>query len=202
MNPYVTGGMIRQLRESKHMTQEELASRLFVSSKAVSKWETGQGLPDITLLEPLARALEISVLELFAGENVVNRNRSSNMLRSVCYVCPVCGNGILALGQAVVSCCGITLPPLKATDAEAPDDDHAMQLEISDGEYYVTMGHPMEKEHYITCMIALSDSTCQVAKLYPEGNAEARFRIPGVRKIFAYCNRHGMYAIEVGRKRK
>ena len=170
MNPYVTGGMIRQLRESKHMTQEELASRLFVSSKAVSKWETGQGLPDITLLEPLARALEISVLELFAGENVVNRNRSSNMLRSVCYVCPVCGNGILALGQAVVSCCGITLPPLKATDAEAPDDNHAMQLEISDGEYYVTMDHPMEKEHYITCMIALSDSTCQV----PVGRGSSR----------------------------
>ena len=201
MNPYVTGAMIRQLREQKQLTQEELAARLYVSSKAVSKWETGQGLPDISLLEPLARALEISVLELFTGQNVVNRNRSSNMLRSVCYVCPVCGNGILALGQAVVSCCGITLPPLKADEADEADQDHAMTVDVSDGEYYVTMRHPMEKDHYVTCMIALSDSTSQVVKLYPEGNAEARFRMAGVRKIYAYCNRHGLFCVHTRRKK-
>ena len=111
MNQYVTGAIIRQLREQKGLTQESLASQLHVSSKAVSKWETGQGLPDISLLEPLAKALDISMIELFAGRNIVNKNRSSNLLRSVCYVCPVCGNGILALGQAVVSCCGITTAP-------------------------------------------------------------------------------------------
>lgn len=98
MNSYVTGAMIKKLREAKGLTQEELARELHVSGKAVSKWETGQGLPDISLLEPLAKALGISVIELFSGENVVNRNRASNLLKSVCYVCPVCGNGILALG--------------------------------------------------------------------------------------------------------
>ncbi len=118
MNSYVTGAMIRQLREQKNMTQEELAARLYVSSKAVSKWETGQGLPDISLLEPLAKALDISIIELFSGQNVVNRNRASNMLRSVFYVCPVCGNSIFALGQAVVSCCGITLPPLSPEETD------------------------------------------------------------------------------------
>lgn len=192
MNRYVTGPMIRQLREKKKLTQEELACQLHVSSKAVSKWETGQGLPDISLLEPLARALDISIIELFAGQSVENRNRSSNMLHSVFYVCPVCGNGILALGQAVISCCGITLPPLLPEEA---DDDHAISVAVSDGEYFVTIDHPMQKDHSITCIGAVSDSTLQFVKLYPEGNAEARLRMERVRFIYAYCNRHGLFRI-------
>ena len=192
MNSYVTGAMIRQLREEKNMTQEELAAKLFVSSKAVSKWETGQGLPDISLLEPLAKTLDISIIELFSGQNVVNRNRASNMLRSVFYVCPVCGNSIFAPGQAVVSCCGITLPPLSP---EEPDTEHDICVEISDGEYYVTVKHPMEKAHSITWLAAVSDSGCQFAKLYPESLAETRFRMQRVRWIYAYCNRHGLFRV-------
>ena len=57
MNQYVTGAMIRRLREEKRITQQQLADRLGVSGKAVSKWETGRGYPDITLIEPLAAAL-------------------------------------------------------------------------------------------------------------------------------------------------
>lgn len=79
MNPYVTGAMIRRLREAKGLTQEELAARLHVTSKAVSKWETAQGFPDISLLESLAKALDISIIELFSGESVTNRNRASNL---------------------------------------------------------------------------------------------------------------------------
>ena len=61
MDKYVTGSVIRRLRERKQMTQEELAERIHVSGKAVSKWETGRGYPDISLLGPLAEALGISV---------------------------------------------------------------------------------------------------------------------------------------------
>lgn len=192
MNQYVTGAMIRRLRESKSLTQEELAAKLHVSSKAVSKWETGQGFPDVTLLEPISKALDISIIELFSGQSVINRNRASNLLRSVFYVCPVCGNGILSLGQAVVSCCGITLPPL---EAEEPDEEHPIQITCTDGEYYVTVDHPMEKDHFITCLAAVSDNACQFVKLYPEGNAEAYFRTERVRWIYAYCNRHGLFRI-------
>ncbi|MBR5288770.1 MAG: helix-turn-helix domain-containing protein [Clostridia bacterium] len=201
MNRYVTGAMIRQMREKKNMTQEDLAARLFVSGKAISKWETGQGLPDISLLEPLAQALEISIIELFSGQSVVNHNRASNMLRSVLYVCPVCGNSVFSLGQAVVSCCGITLPPL---EAEEPDEAHEIRVEISDGDYYVTIDHPMEKTHSITSIIAVSDSGCQIAKQYPEGNAQARLRMDRVRWIYAYCNRHGLFRVNpraLGRKK-
>ena len=76
MNTYVTGSTIRLLREAKGLTQAELARQLLVSAKTVSKWETAKGLPDISLLEPLAAALGVSVLELMQGEPVVNRNRA------------------------------------------------------------------------------------------------------------------------------
>lgn len=194
MNSYVTGAMIKKRREEKNLTQEELAKKLHVSGKAVSKWETGQGLPDISLLEPISKALDISVIELFSGENVVNRNRASNLLKSVCYICPVCGNGILALGEAVVSCCGITLPKITA---EEQDPEHEIAVSYNDGEYLVNVNHPMEKEHFITCLMAVSDSGCQVMKLYPEGEAAARFKPDRVRWIYAYCNRHGMYRVNV-----
>ena len=193
MDKYVTGAVIRKLRENKKMTQEELAQKIFVSSKAVSKWETGQGFPDISLLEPLAQALGISVIELLSGEDIRNLNRSSNIAKSKFYVCPVCGNVIFASGETVVSCCGLILPPL---DAEKPDDEHVIKAEISEDEFYVTVNHPMTKEHYISFIAAVSDNGVQFVKLYPEGNAEARFRINRIEKFYAYCNRHGLFMIK------
>ena len=115
MNNYVTGSTIRQLREAKGLTQAELAGTLSVSAKTISKWETAKGLPDISLLEPLAAALGVSVLELMQGEPIINRNRAANLLRSKLYVCPLCGNVLHATGQAVVSCCGIKLPEQDAS---------------------------------------------------------------------------------------
>ena len=190
MDRYVTSSVIRKLRESKKMTQEELAEKIHVSGKAVSKWETGQGFPDVSLLEPLAQALDISVIELFSGEDVRNRNRSSNMLNGLFYVCPVCGNAIRATGEAVVCCCGVTLPPL---EAEPADDEHTIRTQVVEDEYYVTIDHPMTKDHYISFLAAVSDQCVQFVKLYPEGNAEARFKINRVRKLYAYCNHHGLF---------
>ena len=67
MNQYITGTAIRNLREQRKMTQLQLAEILKVSDKTVSKWETAKGYPDITLLEPIADALGISVPELISG---------------------------------------------------------------------------------------------------------------------------------------
>ena len=193
MDRYVTGAVIKELREDKKMTQEELADKICVSSKAVSKWETGRGLPDVSLLEPLAEALGISVIELFSGDLIRNRNRSANMAKTVFYVCPVCGNVIQSAGEAVVSCCGIALPPL---EAELPDGEHGIRMEIVDNEYYVTVSHPMEKDHYISFLAAVSDQGVQLVKLYPEGNAEAYFRIGRIQYLYAYCNRHGLFRLK------
>ncbi len=192
MNQYVTGEVIRRLREGKGLTQEELAERIHVGGKAVSKWETGKGFPDVSLLEPLAQALGISVIELFSGDAVQNRNKAANMARSRIYVCPVCGNVILSAGEAVVSCCGITLPP---QEAEAPDGEHSAEITVVEDEYFVSVRHPMTREHFISFLCALSDQGIQMVKLYPEGNAEARFKISRVQRLYAYCNRHGLFQI-------
>ena len=190
MDRYVTGDVIRALREKKGLTQEELAKWIFVSGKAVSKWETGKGYPDVSLLEPLAAALGISVIELLSGQFVSNRNRAANMVRGKWYVCPVCANVVRSSGEAVISCCGITLPPL---EVEATGDGHGIRIGIVDGEYYVSVDHPMTKDHYISFLAAVSDRGVQLVKLYPEEEAQARFRIEGVRRVYACCNRHGLF---------
>lgn len=199
MTHYVTGNTIKELREKKHYTQKQLADRLSVSDKTISKWETQKGLPDITLLEPLAKELDISVAELLSGDCVNNRNRSGNMMRTKFYVCPVCGNVIHAVGEGVFSCCGIILP---AQEAEALDGAHALQVEYVENDYYVTMEHPMTKEHYLSFFAYITSDRMQFVKLYPEQECAARFPRQGQGILYAYCNRHGLFQIRPSVHRK
>ena len=195
MNQYVTGTMIKRLRENRKITQQQLAEKMNVSDKAISKWETGRGYPDISLIEPLSAALGVSVIKLFAGENVVNTNRAFNMLRMKFYVCPICGNVIQSTGEAVISCCGVTLPVL---EAEPGDEAHRLRVERVEDEYYVTIDHEMSKTHYISFIAAVRDDGYEIKKLYPEWNAEACFKISRTQSLFYYCNRHGLFQIPVG----
>lgn len=198
MNQYVTGGIIKKLREERCLTQAALAEKLCVSDKAISKWETGKGYPDITLLEPLADALGISVIELLSGSDVTNGNRSSNMAKVRFYVCPVCGNVIMGTGEAVISCCGIVLPPL---EPETPDEAHALNINVVEDEYYVSSDHPMTKQHYVSFIAAVQDNSVELTKLYPEGAAQARFKISRTRDLYWYCNRHGLFRMPRVRKK-
>ena len=185
--------MIKKLREQLGITQLELAGQLCVSDKTISKWETGRGYPDITLVEPLAAALGTSVMELMSGEDIVNSNRSANMKKLKFHVCPVCGNVILSIGEAVISCCGIALPTL---EAEAPDAEHAFSVERTEDEYFVTVRHDMSREHFISFLAAVKDNGCELVKLYPEGPAEARFQISRTSYLYCYCNHHGLFRFE------
>ncbi len=194
MNPYITGAVIKELREKNHFTQAELAEKLSVSDKTVSKWETGKGYPDISLLEPIAKVFGVSVTELMTGNAVNNGNVSANMLRSQFYVCPVCGNVIHSTGEAVLHCHGILLTPCQA---EESDGTHRISIEKVEDEYYIHIGHEMTKQHYISFVAALGSDKVQMVKLYPEGNAEARFKINGVRKLLFYCNRDGLFSADV-----
>ena len=194
MNQYVTGAVIKELREKNHMTQAELAEKLCVSDKTISKWETSKGYPDISLLEPISKVFEISITELISGNAVRNVNVSANMLRSKFYVCPVCGNVIHSMGEAVIHCHGIMLTPCQA---EETDENHMIFIERVEDEYFIRIDHGMTKEHYISFVAGLSSDKIQMIKLYPEGDAEARIKINGVKKIFFYCNRDGLFSINV-----
>ncbi len=68
MNAILTGQFISRVRMEKGMTQKELAQKVGVTDKAVSKWETGRGMPDISSLDALCNALDVSVNELLSGE--------------------------------------------------------------------------------------------------------------------------------------
>lgn len=194
MNQYVTGAVIKELRQKSNMTQAQLADRLGVSDKTVSKWETGKGYPDITLLELIAEAFRVSVAELLSGSPVQNANVSANMLRSQFYVCPICGNVIHSIGEAAITCHGVLLQPEMA---EESDEQHKIFIEKAEDEYYVRVQHEMTKTHYISFIAAVSSERIQLVKRYPEEEAEARFKMQGVQKIFFFCNKDGLFSLNV-----
>ncbi len=225
MNQYVTGSVIKRLREKLKMTQNQLADFLSVSDRTVSKWETGRGFPDITFLEPLAKILRVSVAELFSGAEIENGNRSANLSKSNFYVCPVCGNTIFSVGKACVSCCGIQLPPLEVENEPAekeksglaaenvrensesqiseisenefhPAEKHKIDVQKDGGEIFVRMNHEMTKTHYISWFACVRLDSVEFAKMYPEQNAEARFRNAGKCRIYAYCIKHGLFEVD------
>ena len=187
---YVTGKTIKELREKRKLTQKELAEKIGVGDKAVSKWETGKGLPDIGVIEELAGALGVSIAELLTGELRENGNQSANMRKMCFYVCPVCGNIITSVGHGTFSCCGITLPEV---EAEKDEEGHCICVETVDNVHSVTIRHPMGKGHYISFIAYVTTDALDLVKLYPEQGISVRFRKKGHGIIYAYCNRHGMF---------
>ena len=188
---YVQNETIRALRERKALTQKQLAEKLCISDKTISKWETGKGLPDISLLEDLARVLGVSLTELMTGDLQTNENRSANLRRMGFYVCPVCGNVITAVGKGSFSCCGIPLP---LQEAQPEDNAHTITVEPVEDEICVTIAHPMTKSHYISFIAWVSNDRAELVKLYPEQDITVRFKKRGHGTVYAYCNRDGLFS--------
>ena len=188
---YVQSETIRALRERKALTQKQLAEKLCISDKTISKWETGKGLPDISLLEDLARALGVSLTELMTGDLQTNENRSANLRRMGFYVCPMCGNVITAVGKGSFSCCGIPLP---VQEAQPEDNAHTITVEPVEDEICVTIAHPMTKSHYISFIAWVSNDRAELVKLYPEQDITVRFKKRGHGTVYAYCNRDGLFS--------
>lgn len=188
---YVQNETIRALRERKALTQKQLAEKLCISDKTISKWETGKGLPDISLLGDLARALGVSLTELMTGDLQTNENRSANLRRMGFYVCPVCGNVITAVGKGSFSCCGIPLP---VQEAQPEDNAHTITVEPVEDEICVTIAHPMTKSHYISFIAWVSNDRAELVKLYPEQDITVRFKKRGHGTVYAYCNRDGLFS--------
>ncbi|MBQ7875172.1 MAG: helix-turn-helix domain-containing protein [Oscillospiraceae bacterium] len=191
---YINGGVIKSLREKKNLTQKQLGALISVSDKTISKWETEKGLPDITLLGPLASALGISVAELLSGESIINKNRAGNVAKIKFHVCPICGNIIFSLGEGAFSCCGVSLPALLP---EKHEGALSFSAENDDGELYIRFSHPMTKEHYISFIAFASFDSVTVKKLYPEQEAAARFPLCKRGKIFVFCNKDGLFEFDI-----
>ena len=136
----------------------------------------------------------MSITELISGNEIKNTNVSANMMRSLFYVCPVCGNVIHSMGEAAVHCHGVLLKPAQA---EQTDENHKIFVERVEDELFVEIEHEMTKTHYISFVAAMSSDRIQIVKLYPEGNASARFSLSGVKKVFFYCNRDGLFALDL-----
>ena len=115
MDQKKTGAFIAQCRKEKNLTQMQLAELLEITNQAVSKWENGRGMPDVSLLQPLCNALDISLNELFSGEhisaeeykgkaeeNISNlfKEKQFANLKPVKYLFSICANAALFVAVA------------------------------------------------------------------------------------------------------
>jgi desulfoferrodoxin (superoxide reductase-like protein) len=86
---------------------------------------------------------------------------------------------------------------LPALEAEEADDCHSITLENVEDEHFITVRHPMTKEHFISFVAFVTSDRLQIVKLYPEGNAETRLQLRGRGWLYYYCNRHGLFRRKV-----
>ena len=190
MNHAKTGQQIRTLRTQLHMTQKQLAGILGVTDQAVSKWERGLGCPDVSLLPVLARYLGVSIEQLITEQPPVSRHQGGSMHALRFFVCPNCGNRLTASCTGSITCCG---KELEALTPQNPDERHALQLEPVEDEWFITTGHPMEKEHYISFAAFVRGDQLLLTERWPEWDFQLRIPNRGHGFLYWYCTRHGLF---------
>lgn len=185
------GDTIRALRLERRMTQKQLADKLNISDKTVSKWERGLGLPDVSLIAQLCDLLEADTQKLLKGDISPNDFVGGNMKNTTYFVCPVCQNICLCTGHAQISCCG---KKLTAQTAKKPDDAHKLTVETVEDDWYITGAHPMTKQHYISFVVFATGGRLEVIKQYPEWNLALRLPKRGHGMLIWYCVNHGLFS--------
>ena len=184
-----TGELIREFRIKKGLTQKQLAERINVSDKAVSKWERGNGCPDVSLLTALAEVFGTDTGVLLSGEIDKNESEKGNMKKLRFYVCKDCGNILTATSEAAVTCCGNRLSAIEPKKAE---ENEKLTVEEIGGELLVTSGHEMTKEHYISFVAYQSDNCLMMFKQYPEWALQARLPLFRSGRLVWYCSKCGL----------
>lgn len=184
-----TGALIARLRKEKGLTQKGLADALGLSNKTVSKWECGLGCPDLSYWPDLSAILGVDIAQMMEGEITANKPDSGNIHKMRFYVCPVCGNILVSTGGAAIFCCGRKAEALVADPtAEKP----RLLAEESDNEYYITIEHPMQKEHHLSFAAFVQGDRVILVRFYPEQSASFRLPFEANGKLYVYCTRHGM----------
>jgi len=184
------GELIRENRVKRGMTQRQLAERLLLSDKTVSKWERGMGCPDVEFLPKLSEIFGVDLKALMEGRINSNTPTGGNMKKLKFYMCPDCGNLLTSTVEAGVSCCGKTLMPLEAKKA---DEAHDLNVEVIENEFFVTSGHEMTKEHHISFLALLTGDTLVLKKQYPEWGLDTRLPMLRYGTLYWYCTEHGLF---------
>lgn len=188
------GNLIYQLRKEKNMTQLQLAEKLGISDKAVSKWERGLGSPDLSLMPKLSEILGVDLEKLLTGEMPPKKTVNGNMKRMLFYVCPDCGNMITAMADANISCCGKIMTAIKP---QKSDERHKLNVEIIETDYYLTTAHPMEREHYITLVALITADGLIMKKLYPQWDMQARIPFRKHGRLVWHCSKDGLFYMDI-----
>ena len=199
MDQIRTGQLIKQFRTELGMTQKQLAERINVSDKAVSKWERGNGCPDVSLLSALADIFGIDVNVLLSGEIDKNESEKGDMKKLKFYVCKDCGNIITATSETAVTCCG---NKLSAPGPKKADEKDQLKIEDIGGEWYITSDHEMTKEHYISFVAYVSDSSVMIFRQYPEWSININLPMYRSGKLVWYCNKCGLLYQDIRPKRR
>ena len=194
MNLSKTGRLIAELRKEKGFTQKEIGERLGICAKTVSKWETGRGFPDVSLVAELSKIFQVDISKLIEGEMPKIKPEVGNVKRTKFYVCEKCGNLLTSVGDAEIVCCGRKLEPLQAKVA---DKEHRLNVEIIEDDYYITFSHPMTKEHYIVFAAYVRFDRVLTVRMYPEQDGELRFPQMRGGKMYYYCNTHGLFELKI-----
>lgn len=184
------GRLILRLRKENNMTQLQLAEKMGISDKAVSKWERGLGCPDIELITQLAEIFNVDLEKLLSGDIEINCVLGGNLKKICFYVCPVCGNIITSVSETGVSCCG---KKLKALPPEKAEETNRLNVEVIENEFFISSEHEMTREHYISFIAFLTGDTLILRKQYPEWNLQTRFPFFSHGRLIWYCTQHGLF---------
>ena len=189
-----TGKLIAQLRHEKGLTQKEVAHALGVCPKTVSKWERGHGFPDVSLIGDLSVFFNVAISKLLDGEISECKTDVGNVKKTKFFVCEACGSLSTNMGCSEVYCCGRRLNSLKISEN---DEEHKLNIETVEDDFYITFSHSMTKEHYISFFSYVRFDRVLTIKLYPEQSGEIRFPKMRGGKLYYYCSSHGLFEANV-----
>lgn len=184
------GKLISKLRKDKKITQKQLAEKLNISDRTISKWERGGGIPDVSLLSDIANIFDIAIETLLNGEILSSDFIGGNMKKSKYYVCKTCGNIIVSTGDISALCCDKKMT--EETAQKAMDSDKLCVEEV-ESDWYITSNHSMVKDHYISFVSFATGSKLQIVKQYPEWDLQVRFPKREHGTLFWYCTKHGLF---------
>ena len=175
MDALKTGGLIKKLRLEKALTQKELSLLLGVEAKTVSKWETGKGLPDVSLFPSLSKYLGVPNEVFFSGDMTPSHENEDFSIKF--YHCPSCKSFYTGFGNAKLTCCHKALSPLSPKSGTSGD----MQNHIKD------------RDHYIAYTASVMPDSVTVRRYSPGDKPEPD--IDGA-EFFYLCTKHSLFKVQ------